>query len=110
MMGTILLKAEFPNPSNELRPGQYARIRATVELRKDALLVPQRAISDLQGVQQVAVVGPGNTVEIRVVQAGPVDGNLRVIEKGLSAGETVIVEGVQKVRDGTVVDPKPPGS
>jgi membrane fusion protein, multidrug efflux system len=106
-MGTILLKAEFPNPDNALRPGQYARVRATVEVRKDALLVPQRAISELQGVQQVAVVGAGNKVEIRVVQAGPVDGDLRVIEKGLSAGETVIVEGVQKVRDGTVVDPKP---
>jgi membrane fusion protein (multidrug efflux system) len=106
MMGTILLKAEFPNPNNQLRPGQYARVRATVEVRQDALLVPQRAVSELQGVQQVAVVGPDNKVEIRVVQAGPVEGNMRVIEKGLSAGETVIVEGVQKVRDGTVVEPK----
>jgi membrane fusion protein (multidrug efflux system) len=105
--GTITLKVEFPNPGNILRPGQYARVRAVVEVRKDALLVPQRAITELQGVQQVAVVGPDNKVEVRVVEVGPTEGQLRVVEKGLAAGDRVVVEGVQKVRDGVVVDPKP---
>jgi membrane fusion protein (multidrug efflux system) len=105
--GTILFKGEFPNPGNLLRPGQYARVRAVTEIKKGALLVPQRAVSELQGVQQVAVVGPDDKVELRVVQTGVRDGSFQVIEKGLAAGERVVVEGIQKLRAGSVVAPKP---
>jgi membrane fusion protein (multidrug efflux system) len=105
--GTILFRGEFPNPGNLLRPGQYARVRAVTEIKKGALLVPQRAVSELQGVQQVAVVGPDDKISMRVVQAGVRDGSLQVIEKGLAPGDRVVVEGLQKVREGSVVAPKP---
>jgi len=108
--GTIQFKAEFPNPGNLLRPGQYARVRAVTELRKDALLVPQRAVSEMQGVNQVAVVGPDNKVTIRVVQLGPRFESSWVVEKGLSLGDSIVVEGIQKVRDGVVVNPKTAGT
>jgi membrane fusion protein (multidrug efflux system) len=77
------------------------------ETKKAALLVPQRAISELQGVFQVAVVGADDKVELRVVEPGVRDGSLQVVEKGLAAGERVVVEGIQKVRAGSVVAPKP---
>lgn len=104
--GTILMRGEFPNPDLLLRPGQYARVRAVTETKQGALLVPQRAISELQGVFQVAVVGPDDKVELRVVEPGVRDGSLQVVEKGLAAGERVVVEGLQKVRAGSVVAPK----
>ena len=103
--GTIPVKAEFPNPGNILRPGQYARVRAVTDTKQAALVVPQRAIRDMQGVQQVAVVGDDGKVSIRVVTAGPTFESLRVIEKGVSKGERVVVEGLQKVRDGMTVKP-----
>jgi membrane fusion protein (multidrug efflux system) len=96
----------FPNPRNLLRPGQYAKVRATTETRKDALLVPARAVQDLQGTRQVAVVGADNKVSMRSVQTGPSMGNLIVISAGLKPGERIVVEGVQKVRDGITVNPK----
>jgi membrane fusion protein (multidrug efflux system) len=101
--GTILFKGEFPNPGNLLRPGQYARVRAVTETKRGALLVPQRAVQELQGVQQVAVVGADDKVTLRVVETGVRDGSLQVIEKGLELGERVIVEGLQKVRAGSLV-------
>jgi membrane fusion protein (multidrug efflux system) len=104
--GTLLVRGEFPNPDYVLRAGQYARVRAVTETKKQALLVPQRAISELQGVFQVAVVGADDKVELRVVEPGTRDGSLQVIEKGLSPGERVVVEGLQKVRAGSVVNPK----
>lgn len=104
--GTIQIKAEFPNPGNILRPGQYARLRAVTELRRGALLVPQRAVSELQGVHQVAVVGEGNAVELRVVQLGPRFESSWVVEQGLAPGDRIVVEGIQKVRAGSVVNPK----
>jgi membrane fusion protein (multidrug efflux system) len=105
--GTILLKGEFPNPGNLLRPGQYARVRGVTEVKRAALLVPQRAVAELQGVFQVAVVGEDDKVELRVIEPGVRDGSLQVVEKGVSAGERVVVEGIQKVRTGTPVAPKP---
>jgi membrane fusion protein (multidrug efflux system) len=105
--GTIEVKGEFTNPEQLVRPGQYARVRAVTETRKGALLVPQRALQETQGVFQVAVVGPDDKVALRVVVPGPTHENLRVIEKGLAAGERVVVEGIQKVRDGTLVAAKP---
>jgi len=105
--GTIRLVAAFPNPGNILRPGQYGRVRIQTSVSKDALLVPQSALQDLQGGYQVAVVGTDNKVSIRPVKAGEKVGTMWVINEGLKPGERVIVEGVGKVKDGTTVVPKP---
>lgn len=105
--GAIRLAALFPNPGNILRPGGYGRVRATVRTQKDALLVPQRAVSELQGSYQVAVVDAENKVSIRPVQVGDTVGNDWVITEGLKPGERVVAEGVQKVRSGMQVNPKP---
>jgi len=105
--GTILVRGEFPNPDRVLRPGQYARVRAIVDVEKNAVVVPQRAVSELQGVFQVAVVNADNQVAMRVVETGPRYESDQVIKKGLKAGERVVVEGLQKVRDGVVVNPLP---
>ena len=105
--GTIRVAGLFPNPGNVLRPGQYGRVRAVMATNAGALLVPQRAVTELQGNYQVAVVGPGNKVEIRNVKVDDRAGAMWIIEDGLKAGETVIAEGTQKVRPGAVVNPKP---
>ena len=99
--------AAFPNPGNILRPGQFGRVRATLAVKQDALVVPQRAVTELQGSYQVAVVGQDNKVAIRSVKVGARVGRLWVIEDGLAAGEKVVAEGVQKVRDGVAVTPVP---
>ena len=105
--GTMIIQALFPNPDNLLRPGQYAKVRATTDTKKGALLVPQRAVQELQGSYQVAVVGSDNKVAMRNVKAGErVADNLWVIDSGIKAGERVVVDGLQKVRDGVVVNPK----
>jgi RND family efflux transporter MFP subunit len=105
--GTIRIAAAFPNPGNILRPGQFGRVRATLAVKQDALLVPQRAVTELQGSYQVAVVGQDNKVAIRSVKVGARVGRLWVIEDGLAAGEKVVAEGIQKVRDGIPVTPVP---
>jgi membrane fusion protein (multidrug efflux system) len=105
--GTIQVRASFPNPGNVLRPGQYARIRAVTEEKKDALLVPQRAVSELQGIYQVGVVGDDNKVAIRAVKPGPQYGSMWVIESGLKPGEKVVVDGLQRLKDGMTVTPTP---
>ena len=105
--GTIRLAALFPNPGDLLRPGQFARVRALRGTRQNALLVPQRSVTELQGGFQVAVVGPDNKVTIRNVKAGERVGSQWVIDEGLKPGERVVVEGVQKVREGQTVTPKP---
>jgi len=105
--GTLRIGALFPNPGNILRPGQFALIRATMETKKGALLIPQRAVTELQGKFLVAVVGADNTVEMRAVTPAERVGELWVIDKGLQPGDTVVVEGVQKVRTGTKVVAKP---
>jgi len=89
-----------------LRPGQYGRVRAMTSTKHDALLVPQRAITDLQGTYQVAVVGSDNKVGIRTVKVGDRADSMWIIEDGLKAGDLVVVEGIQKVRPGVVVNPK----
>jgi membrane fusion protein, multidrug efflux system len=103
--GTIQVRAEFPNPGNVLRPGQYARIRAVTEVRKDALVIPQQAVSELQGIYQVGVVGPDNKATIKTVTLGPQFGDTWVVESGLQAGENVIVDGFQRVKTGMTVAP-----
>jgi membrane fusion protein (multidrug efflux system) len=104
--GTIQLAGAFPNPGNILRPGQYAKVRVAMDVRKGAILVPQRAVAELQGSYQVAVVGADNTATIKVVTVGPREGNMWVIEKGLNPGDKVVVEGIQRVRTGMKVAPK----
>jgi RND family efflux transporter MFP subunit len=103
--GTIRIAAAFPNPGNLLRPGQFGRLRATVSVKRGALLVPQRALSELQGSYQVAVVGADGKVAIRAVKVGPRLGAMRVIEGGVSPGERVVAEGLQKIRDGVKITP-----
>ena len=106
-MGTIAVVSYFPNPNNMLRPGLYAKIRTVTDTRKDALLVPQRAVQELQGTYRLAVVGADNLVSMRKIKVGERSGNLWVIDEGISAGERVIIEGIQKVKEGAPVVPKP---
>jgi membrane fusion protein (multidrug efflux system) len=103
--GTIRIVGAFPNHGNILRPGQFGRIKAVTDNRKNALLIPQKAVMDLQGSFQVAVVGSDNKVEIRKVTVGDRTGELWVISSGLKLGERVITEGIQKVGPGSPVKP-----
>lgn len=105
--GTIQVRGEFPNPGNILRPGQYARVRTTTETRKGALLVPAVSVSELQGLYQLGVVGADNKVTIKTVKLGPQYGDMWVVESGVQLGESVIVDGLQRVRTGVVVAPTP---
>jgi len=105
--GTLTIRGFFPNPHNILRPGQYARVRAELDVKQGALLVPQSAVSELQGGMRVAVVGADGKAEIRAVEPGPRVGDLWVIEKGVKAGESVIVTGLQYIRAGTPVTARP---
>jgi membrane fusion protein, multidrug efflux system len=105
--GTLRVQGVFPNPGNVLRPGEYAHIRTIIATRKGALVVPQKAVSELQGNYQVAVVGSDNKVSIRPVKVGERAGTEWIIEEGLKPGERVIAEGIQKVKAGMTVDPKP---
>ncbi len=105
--GAIRLSGIFPNPNNTLRPGQYGRVRAETSLKEGALVVPQRAVSELQGSYQVAVVGADNKVSIRSVKVGERDGTMWIIDEGLKLGERVVAEGTQKVRPDALVNAKP---
>lgn len=102
--GTLLLEAAFPNSERLVRPGQYARVRVAVDQKKGAILVPQRAVRELQATYTVAVVSGDGKVSIRTVKPGDRIGSLWLIENGLAAGESVVVEGLQKVRDGATVN------
>lgn len=104
--GTIVIVGAFPNPGNLLRPGQTGRVRAVTELIKGALLVPQRAVTELQGGYQVAVVGPDKKISIRSVEVGERVGTMWVINQGLQLGQSVVAEGTQTVREGMPVSPK----
>jgi membrane fusion protein (multidrug efflux system) len=104
--GTIRIAAAFPNPGNILRPGQFGRIRALTSQKTGALLIPQRAVTELQGKYQVAVVDSGNKVQLRTVTLGPALQSRYVVETGLKAGERVVVEGLAKAVDGSTVVPK----
>ncbi|HEY3492996.1 MAG TPA: efflux RND transporter periplasmic adaptor subunit [Solirubrobacterales bacterium] len=105
--GTILVEVAFPNPGSTIRPGQYARVRVAIDEKKGAILVPQRAVTELQGIYNVAVVKPDDTVELRMVKPSERVGTLWVIDEGLKAGDRIVVEGVQKVRSGIKVTPVP---
>jgi len=101
--GTLQLEASFPNPGKTLRPGLFARVRAATEVRKGAVLIPQKAMQELQATFNVAVVGAGDKVEIRQVKPGPRIDSMWISEEGLNPGERVVVEGLQKVRPGMTV-------
>ena len=103
--GTLLVQVAFPNPEGLVRPGQYGRARTIVDFRSNAILVPQKAVSELQATYNVMVVTADNKVETRPVTVGPRIGTLWIIDKGLNAGDNVIVEGLQKVRPGMTVKP-----
>ena len=105
--GTIQVRGEFSNPGNVMRPGQYARIRAVTELRKSAVLIPQQAVSELQGVYQVGVVSADNKVTIKTVKLGPQSGDMWVVESGLQAGDNVVIDGLQRIKTGMTVAPTP---
>jgi RND family efflux transporter MFP subunit len=105
--GTIRIVGAFANPGNILRPGQYGKVRAVTQILKGALLIPQRAVSQLQGSDQVAVVGPDNKISLRAVQTGERVDTMWIISSGLKAGDRVVAEGTQKAKDGSTVTPVP---
>jgi RND family efflux transporter MFP subunit len=105
--GTIRIVAAFPNPGNILRPGQYGRVHIETNMKTGALLLPQSAVAQSQGGYQVAVVGADHKVNMRAVKPGETVGTLWVIDEGLKPGEQVVVEGLQKLKEGTLVTSKP---
>ena len=104
--GTFKLEADFPNPDSIVIAGQFARVRIVIDDRKNALLIPQRALSELQGNFRVFVVNADDTVTMRAVEPGPQVGQLTVINSGLQAGEEVAIEGLLRLGDGIVVKPR----
>jgi membrane fusion protein (multidrug efflux system) len=105
--GSIQLTGLFPNPGNTLRPGQYGRVRAAIGTSAGALIIPQRAVTELQGAYQVAVVDSSNKVGIRTVKVGDKIGTMWIVAEGLKAGERVVAEGIQQAHAGVQVSPKP---
>ena len=105
--GAIQLTGLFPNPGNRLRPGQYGKVRAAIGISAGALLIPQRAVMELQGSYQVAVVDSADKVDIRTVKVGDRIGSKWIVSEGLKAGERVVAEGAQQARPGMQVSPKP---
>jgi membrane fusion protein (multidrug efflux system) len=105
--GTYSVEALFPNPNAVILPGQFARVRAPFKTLKNVIVVPRKSLFELQGRFRLYVVNAENTVEVRDVALGPAKGDIVVIESGVEAGESVIVEGLQKVRSDMVVEPKP---
>jgi membrane fusion protein (multidrug efflux system) len=105
--GTISVRGVFPNPEQLLRPGQFAKVRAMVDLKKGALLIPQRAVRDVQGQHEVGVVGADDTADVRKVELAERVGPLWIVTQGLKPGDRIIVEGLDKVRQGEKVKPLP---
>ena len=106
LTGTIALQIKFPNPERLVRPGQFGRVKFVIDHKPNALLIPQRAVQELQNLYNVAVVGADNKVTFRTVKVGPREGALWVIDEGLRPGDRVVVEGLQRLRDGVTVAPK----
>jgi membrane fusion protein (multidrug efflux system) len=105
--GTLTLEADFPNPNRVVLAGQFARVRGQAEERTNAIVVPQRAVMEIQGLFQLAVVGNDGTVDIRQVEMGPRVDDEWIVESGLEAGERIALEGLQRLRPGTKVVPNP---
>jgi membrane fusion protein (multidrug efflux system) len=105
--GAILVKVQFPNPGNVLRPGGFGNISTVVKIQKNAMLVPQRAVNELQGGHLVAIIGTDDKVSIRPIKVGPKVDTMWIVDEGLKAGDRIVAEGVQKVREGMQVRAKP---
>jgi membrane fusion protein, multidrug efflux system len=103
--GAIRIAAAFPNPGNLLRPGQFGRVKAETEVRHDALLIPQAAVQEFQGLQQIYVAGPDGKAHVETVTLGPQIGTNWIVNSGVSAGALVIVDNLQKLRDGAAINP-----
>jgi len=108
--GSLKLAASFDNPGNFLRPGQFGRVTAETEVLRGAVLIPQRAVNVLQGLDQVVVVTPDHTAHVKTVQLGPQKGQQVVVSSGLKAGDEVVTEGLDKLKDGMKVNPQQPGA
>lgn len=104
--GAINVEATFPNPTKILRPGLFAKIRTVAETRSGALVVPKRALKEIQGKYQVFVVAPDGVVDVRTIEVGPDTGDGKVVESGINEGDTVALEGIQRLRAGMSVKPK----
>ncbi len=104
--GAMLVQASFPNPDEILRPGQFAKIRARMAVLENGIMIPQRCIKELQGRFSVFIINEENKVEMRAVKVGPKISNFWVIKEGLMTGEKVVYEGIQKVKEGGMVNPK----
>jgi membrane fusion protein, multidrug efflux system len=104
--GAIRIAAAFPNPGNVLRPGQFGRVKAATEVRRNAILVPQAAVNDFQGQEQVYTVAANNTVHVNNVTLGPQYGNNWIVDSGLSGGSLVITDNIQKLREGEPITPE----
>ena len=104
--GALLIQASFPNPEKLLRPGLFAKVKANVDIIPDGIMIPQRCVTELQGLYSVLVVGEGNKIEQREIKAGPTIGAFWLIMEGLKPGETVVYEGMQSARAGSVVNPQ----
>jgi len=104
--GTLLLQASFPNPGDVIRPGQFARIRAIIDIIEGGILVPQRSVKEIQGVYQVFVVNDGGEIETRTIDLGPQIGNMWVVKEGVAKGDKVLLEGIQRARSGMKISPK----
>lgn len=105
--GTLEIQGTFPNPKHVILPGQFGRVRLRKQEAKDVMIIPQRAVQELQSMQSVFVVGPNNKAELRPISTGERVGDNWIVTKGLKPGDKVIVEGVQKVRPGAPVQPSP---
>jgi len=101
--GSMLVQASFPNPEKLLRPGQFTRVRIKMRVVKDAILIPQRSVMEIQGLHNVFVVDSNNKIVTREIEVGPKLGSFWMIKQGLKPGERVVYEGLQKVRDGVTV-------
>lgn len=104
--GSILIQADFPNPDLLLRPGLYGKVRIATRIIEGAAVVPERCIMELQGMNSVYVVNDSNIVQSRQITAGPAVGDLRVVNEGLKPGEKIVIDGLQKVKDGLLIDPQ----
>ena len=105
--GAILVKVQFPNSRNVLRPGGFGNISTVVRIQKNALLVPQRAVNELQGGYLIALIGNDNKVSIRPIKVGPKVDTMWIVNEGVKPGDRIVAEGVQKVREGMEVRAKP---
>jgi len=103
--GSILLQASFPNPEYLIRPGQFARINASVRTIKNGILIPQRSVMEMQGIHNVYVINNENKVELRRITVGPTIDSFWLVKEGLKNGEKVVYEGLQKVKPGMTVNP-----